>query len=85
MASGSALRRSGTDYITEQQLVKLGCRSKTKPAAETEVWTAHPGIRVQMALGFSILPAQELGLLKPRPVPPTVATTVLTMRGELGL
>lgn len=33
-----------------------------------------------MALGFSILPAQDLGLPKPRPIPPTVATAVLTRR-----
>lgn len=66
-----ALRRSWT----EQQLVEFGCRSKTDPVAGTEFWTAHPGVQVQMGLGLSSLPAQDLGL--PRPVPPTIATTVL--------
>jgi len=73
------------DYITEQQLVKSGYSGKANPAAGTEVWTAHPGAQVQMAVGFSILPAQDLGLPKPRPVSPTVTTTVLTKRRELGL
>lgn len=80
-APSSALRRSRTDYITQQWLVKSGYRSKTG----TEVWTTHFDGWVQMALGFSTLPAQDSGLLKPSPILPTVATTVLKMRCELGL